>query len=147
MNERFLRYLRFKKLSQKKLCELSSVPQATVSRFCNGNAIMSDALLRLLQVCDDLSLEWFFYGTGEMIRSRCGNSVTNNYGAYAGADVVNDKGVLVKDSRGVRVSPAGDIELMGIIAEKDRIILQKDTLISERDRTISELYQLVGGRK
>ena len=65
MNERFLRYLRFKKLSQKKLCELSSVPQATVSRFCNGNGIMSDALLKMLQVCDDLSLEWFFYGTGE----------------------------------------------------------------------------------
>ena len=63
--------------------------------FCSGGAITSDRLQRILHVCDDLSLEWFFFGTGDMFRSR-GGDTTYNYGKYAGADIVRDKGVMVK---------------------------------------------------
>ena len=68
MNARFVQYLGFKGMSQSELSELSCVPKSTVSRFCAGHAIGSDKLLKMLQVCDDLSLEWLMYNTGDMIR-------------------------------------------------------------------------------
>ena len=148
MHDRFVQYLRKKKLTQKKICELSLVAQATVSRFCSGSPISSDRLLRLLQICDDLSLEWLFFGTGTMIRSR-ENNMTVNFGQYAGSDVVMDDGVMVKDSHGVRVNRPVNKDYLALIAEKDRIIAQKDgviaekdTVISERDETIRELYRM-----
>ena len=140
MNERFSTYLHFKRLSQKRLSELSSVGQAVISRFCNGNAITSDKLLRLLQVCDDLSLEWLFYGSGEMIRS-CPSQTTINMGAFAGADVVGDGGVQVKNANGVNVSQGPDKRYLDIISDKDKIISEKDRIIMEKDAVIQQLLK------
>lgn len=142
MGERFFEYLRFKGLSQKKVSELSCVSTSMISRFCKGGAIASDKLLRILQVCDDLSLEWLFYDTGKMIRSGV-DSVTNNYGKYAGAEVTKDS-VLVQHSRDVHVKQLASSESQAVIMEKDRLILEKDRIISERDRTIKELLQALG---
>lgn len=132
MYERFLQYLRKKNISQSKLSELSGVSSATVSRFCGGAAIGSDKLLRLIQCCDDLSLEWFFYGTGTMIRSA--GSVTYNNGAFAGS--TSRDSVMVSDSAGAQVRAGSPSELLSLLAEKDRVI-------SERDRTITELHRLL----
>lgn len=138
MGSRFLEYLRIKGLSQKKICQLSSVSESLLSRFCSGGAITSDRLQRILHVCDDLSLEWFFFGTGDMFRSR-GGDTTYNYGKYAGADIVRDKGVMVKsDNVHLGTNPSDDL-----ISEKDRIILEKDKIISERDKTIGELLKML----
>lgn len=137
LGERFSQYLGFKGISQKKLSELSCVSESTVSRFCKGGVIASDKLLKMIKACDDLSLEWFFYGTGEMIRTR-DNYVTNNYGVFSGSDIVTDDSVLVKNSQGVRVNPAGK-SLLNSLADKDRIIAEKDRIISERDETIKQL--------
>lgn len=92
----------------------------------------------MIQACDDLSLEWFFYGTGEMIRTR-DSYVTNNYGVFSGSDIVTDDSVLVKNSQGVRVNPAGNKSLLNALVDKDRIIVEKDRIISERDETIKQL--------
>ena len=145
MEDRFVKYLRFKDITQKKLSELSSVTESTISRFCKGGNISSDKFLKLLQCCDDLSLEWLFYGTGEMIRS-CGNNITNNYGAFSGSDIVTDDSVLVKNSKDVRVNKPKDKSFMIAISEKDRIIAEKDRIISERDKTIQHLYSLLNSR-
>lgn len=141
MGERFFVYLRSKGLSQRKVSDLSRVALSTVSRFCSGSSISSDSLLRLISVCDDLSLEWLFYSTGEMIRFRDGNT-TMNFGTYAGADVVHGSKVSVKDSSGVNVAQHSvGSDLSQIISERDRMIARLNDVISERDRTISALYK------
>ena len=145
MEDRFVKYLRFKDITQKKLSELSSVTESAISRFCKGGNISSDKFLKLLQCCEDLSLEWLFYGTGEMIRS-CNNSITNNYGAFSGSDIVTDDSVLVKNSKDVRVNTPKDKSYINLIAQKDRIIAEKDRIISERDKTIQHLYSLLNSR-
>ena len=138
MGERLAEYLRFKGISQKKISKLSCVSESTISRFCAGGIITSDKLLRLLQVCDDLSLEWFFYETGEMIRRR-GGDVTNNFGMYAGS--VSGSSTNIHGSRNVRVNAVCDLRYSEMVMEKDRIILEKDKVIGERDATISRLLE------
>ena len=134
MNRRFSQYLRFKGVSLRSLSGLTCISSSTISRFCNGEAIGSDKLLRLLQACDDLSLEWLFYGTGEMIR-RQGQTVYN-VGTYAGADMSSGDSVSVNGSSRVSVRQGG-VGMEALLAEKDRIITEKDRVIAERDRAIS----------
>lgn len=138
MYERFLQYIHTKKLSQRKLSELSCVSASTVSRFCSGLSIVSDKLLKLLQVCDDLSLEWLFYGSGEMLRR--GEGSTYNVGTFAGADAVSKDSVVVGDSKGACVQQGSSF------ADLQKLLLEKDRVISERDRTISELHRLLASK-
>lgn len=140
LGTRFSEYLKFKGVTQKRISQLSRVSESLVSRFCSGGAISSDKLQRILQACDDLSLEWLFFGSGEMIRGHRGD-VTNNYGKYAGADIVRDKGVVLKNAGGIHVE-SNEI-FRQLLSEKDRIILEKDKVISERDQSIRELIGML----
>ena len=141
MNGRFVRYIGFKGLSQARLSELSCVPRSTVSRFCSGSPVSSDKLLRMLQVCDDLSLEWLFFGSGEMIRRSEG--VTMNVGAFAGADVASGNGTVVKNSNGVNIGMGDSENLMRLLYEKDVVIAGKDKTIIEKDALIERLYRRI----
>lgn len=141
MNERFLQYIRLKGLSQRRLSDLSCVSVSTISRFCSGGTISSDKLQKLLQVCDDLSLEWLFFDSGSMMRSRGGMTV--NMGAYAGADVLNDESVTVRDSSGVHVERSASGVRSEALAAKDAVIAERDRVISERDATIGRLQELL----
>lgn len=141
MNGRFVRYIGFKGLSQARLSELSCVPRSTVSRFCSGSPVSSDKLLRMLQVCDDLSLEWLFFGSGEMIRRSEG--VTMNVGTFAGADVASGNGTVVKNSNGVNIGMGGCESLMRLLYEKDVVIAGKDKTIIEKDALIERLYRRI----
>ena len=134
MNKRFLQYIAQKGLSQARISELSCVSPSTVSRFCKGLPVASDKLLRMLQVCNDMSLEWFFYGSGEMIRSE--QDVAINIGHFAGAEVMNN-------SPGVKVGQNIDAvnELSEVLLEKDRLIAELSRTISARDQTISHLFK------
>jgi len=136
MNGRFVVYLKSKGLSQKEISELSCVSAATVSRFCSGSPISSDKLLRLLQVCDDLSLEWFFFGTGDMVRRRTCDSYTFNMGSYSGSDMSQDHSVNIRSSPGAQV---GDLSRKDV----DLLLAEKDRVISERDATIGKLNELL----
>ena len=136
MNGRFVVYLKSKGISQKEISELSCVSAATVSRFCSGSPISSDKLLRLLQVCDDLSLEWFFFGTGDMVRRRTCDSYTFNMGSYSGSDMSQDHSVNIRSSPGAQV---GDLSRKDV----DLLLAEKDRVISERDATISKLNELL----
>lgn len=136
MNGRFVVYLKSKGLSQKEISELSCVSAATVSRFCSGSPISSDKLLRLLQVCDDLSLEWLFFGTGDMVRSRSCDSYTFNMGSFSGSDISHDHSVNIRSSPGAQVGALSRADVDLLLAEKDRVI-------SERDATIGRLNELL----
>lgn len=136
MNGRFVVYLKSKGLSQKEISELSCVSAATVSRFCSGSPISSDKLLRLLQVCDDLSLEWLFFGTGDMVRSRSCDSYTFNMGSFSGSDISHDHSVNIRSSSGAQVGALSRKDVDLLLAEKDRVI-------SERDATIGRLNELL----
>ena len=136
MNGRFVVYLKSKGLSQKEISELSCVSAATVSRFCSGSPISSDKLLRLLQVCDDLSLEWLFFGTGDMVRSRSCDSYTFNMGSFSGSDISHDHSVNIRSSPGAQVGALSRTDVDLLLAEKDRVI-------SERDATIGRLNELL----
>lgn len=136
MNGRFVVYLKSKGLSQKEISELSCVSAATVSRFCSGSPISSDKLLRLLQVCDDLSLDWFFFGTGDMVRSRSCDSYTFNMGSFSGSDISHDHSVNIRSSPGAQVGALSRKDVDLLLAEKDRVI-------SERDATIGKLNELL----
>lgn len=141
MNGRFLQYLRIKNLSQNKLSELTCVSVSTISRFCRGGAIASDNLLRLLQACDDLSLEWLFFGSGTMVRDRSRANI--NIGSLGGVDVASGEAILVKNSNGVHVDGTTDKGILAALAEKERIIVEKDRIIHERDVTIGDLNRLL----
>ena len=143
MGGRFSEYLRFKGFSQKKVSDLSSVSEATVSRFCSGGIISSDNLVRLLKVCPDLSPDWLLLGVGSMIRSGQGETKVNS-GPFAGDEVVSDKSILVKNARDVMVSHGVDEYYLNLLGEKERIIHDKDVTISERDATICELLHALG---
>lgn len=136
MNGRFVIYLKSKGLSQKEISELSCVSAATVSRFCSGSPISSDKLLRLLQVCDDLSLEWLFFGTGDMVRSRTCDSYTFNMGSFSGSDISHDHSVNIRSSPGAQVGALSRKDVDLLLAEKDRVI-------SERDATIGKLNEIL----
>lgn len=136
MNGRFVVYLKSKGLSQKEISELSCVSAATVSRFCSGSPITSDKLLRLLQVCDDLSLDWLFFGTGDMVRSRTCDSYTFNMGSFSGSDISHDHSVNIRSSPGAQVGALSRMDVDLLLAEKDRVI-------SERDATIGKLNELL----
>lgn len=122
---------------------MTGISTSVISRFCAGGNMSSEKLLRLLQACDDLSLEWFFYGSGEMIRSH-GNTITYNTGKYAGADVAKDGGVLVRDSEKVSVNVRPDWEK--IVSERDRTISQRDAVIAEKDAIIRDLLDRLGAK-
>lgn len=141
IHERFNAYLQAKGFTQRSISKLSCVNVATVNRFCSGNSIGSDSLVKILQVCDDLSLDFLFYGTGEMLRKfGGGGNVTNNYGAYAGADFQADDSVFVGGSKNVRFQMGGYFkDLVKALADKDSVIAQRDRTISERDLHIREL--------
>ena len=141
MNGRFVRYLGFKGISQAKMSELSCVPRSTVSRFCSGHPVTSDKLLRMLQACDDLSLEWLFFGSGDMIR-KC-DGVTMNVGAFAGADVASGNGTVVKNSKGVNIGVGDSEGLMKLLCEKYIVIAGKDKTIIEKDALIERLYRRI----
>ena len=134
MHERFIEYMAYKKYTVRKLSRLSCVSSSTLSRFCSGKEINLGSLLKLLQVCDDLSLEWFFFGTGDMLRNRNGMSV--NMGAFAGADVDNREGVLINGSKGVNVEK-------GEVLRYQKLLEEKDKVISERDKTIKDLLDRI----
>ena len=129
-------------MGQQELASESGVSQATISRFCSGGAITSDKLLRLLHVCDDLSLYWLFFGTGEMFRKDCNNTVIN-MGAFAGSKVDSEDSVILGDSSGSDVSRQDSDRLLVLLTRKDEIIAKKDVIISERDETIKHLYGLL----
>lgn len=134
MHKRFSQYLRLKGVSYRSLAELSCVSLSSISRFCTGTPISSDKLLKLLQCCDDLSLEWLFYGSGDMLRA--GKNNMYNVGAFAGSEISSGDSVFVKNASGVHVERGESRTLLELIAEKDRII-------SERDATITELHRLL----
>lgn len=138
MGERFVKYLHLKGITQRKLAELSCVSPSLISRFCSGGNIQSDKLLKIIQCCDDLSLDWLFYDTGDMIRRR-GDTI--NLGVFAGADV-NDS-VVVHDSKNVHVNGKPEKGTAELLAEKDRLIAIKDRTITERDATIERLHSLL----
>lgn len=144
MNVRFSQYLRTKGITQHKLSELSCVPASTISRFLSGRPVGSDSLVKLLQVCDDLSLEWLFFGSGQMFRSRDG--VTVNMGAFAGADVASGGDLtMIRESPGAAVRGSGEAYggSFASLKEKDRVIAERDRAISERDALVSRLYALL----
>ena len=124
------------------MAELSGVSVTVVNRFCSGEVIGSDKLLRMLQVCDDLSLEWLFYGTGEMIR-KCGD-VTVNVGDFAGVEMNGAEPMVVSRSPGSVVERNGiRVDYEELLRRKDEVIEQKDNIISKRDEMISELQRLL----
>ena len=141
MNKRFVTYLKAKGISQKEISDLSSVSAATVSRFCAGSPILSDKLLRLLQVCDDLSLDWLFFGTGDMIRSRSCASYTFNMGSYSGSEISHDHSVNIRSSPGAQVGALSrkDVDLQ--LAEKDRVISDRDMTIGKLNAYILQLIE------
>lgn len=143
MNERFYKYLRYKGVSQKELAKLSGVAASIISRFCNGGVISTDNLQKMLQACDDISLEWMFYGTGQMIR--CKETANINLGQNACADFATGNSVMVKNSSGVSIPRPGNAHFMEIIAEKDRVITEKDRTIGQRDATIRDLLERITG--
>jgi len=118
INKRVAQYLRLKDITLRQLSAMSGVSGSTISRFCNGGAISSNHLQHILQVCDDLSLDWLFYGKGPMLKSEAGTEAI----------------------------PGEDTLLMEALAEKDRVISERDKVISERDQTIRELLRHVRDR-
>lgn len=136
MQKRFSEYLRLKNVSFRHLAMLTGINTSVISRFCSGGNISSEKLLRLIEACDDLSLEWLFFGSGRMIRSH-GDTITYNNGQYAGADVATKGGVLVRGSDKVSVGGGNDKD--ALISERDRTISQRDALIAEKDALIRDL--------
>lgn len=136
MYKRFLLYLHEKGMTRKDLSELSGVSRSVVTRFFQERDIESGSLVKMLSVCDDLSMDWLFRGIGGMFLSDAASSV--NIGS------TGEDSVVVNGSRDVKVERGS---ASSVLLEKDRIILEKDRIISERDRTIERLHALLEKRR
>lgn len=136
MHTRFKQYLAVRGLSQRGLSRMAGVGASTVSRLCLGEPILTDSFLRILSVCRDLSLEWLFYGCGDMFSS--GNAGT---GAVTGP---SKESVVVNNSHGVNVSGnLSDRTLLEVLAHRDRTITERDRVITELDEAILHLHDLL----
>lgn len=134
MKQRFSQYLRNKSLSLNKLSEISGVSVSTISRFCRGGVIGSDNLLAILQACDDLSLEWLFFGLGPMYRPsrNSESSVGNHFDKLIG----NGSYLSIRNIY-------EDKNFLAVVAEMDHIISEKDRTIHDRDMTITNLQHML----
>lgn len=57
-------------LSLTDFAEKTGIQQSTFSHFINGrNKPSLDVVTKIHEACDDISIEWLLYGTGEMRRS------------------------------------------------------------------------------
>lgn len=102
MNTRLSIYLSVKHITQTRLATITGVSKSTLSHFLTGRPITSDKLLRIIQTCEDISLEWLFFGVGTMIKG-------DNDGAYLQTQISE------KDR---------------IISARDETILKKDAMIT-----------------
>lgn len=139
MNKRFKKYLGLRQITQKEMASLSGVSEMQISRFCNNNIITVKTLLKLLSACDDLSLDYLFFGYGEVLKQKAGD-ITVNYGSIHNSrnEGAGDK-VVVRNSSKNNFPSAECINLHQLLNEKEKLIAEKDRIISERDATIGRL--------
>ena len=108
MQRRFKQYLGIKMLNQKDVAADAGLTPGQVSRFCQSGSISLENFRKIISVCNDLSLDYFFFGIGPIIRDtgRDGNNrVTNNLSGDSTIETIKYQ-------------------------EKDRIIAEKDEIIS-----------------
>lgn len=140
MNKRFKKYLGLRQITQKEMASLSGVSEMQISRFCNNNIITVKTLLKLLSACDDLSLDYLFFGYGEVLKQKDGD-ITVNYGSIHNSrnESIGDNSIVVKNSSKNNFPSAEYINLHQLLNEKEKLIAEKDRIISERDATIGRL--------
>lgn len=153
MHNRFKQYLRIKVISQKEIAEQAGVSAMLVSRFCKTGSTSLANFCKLLSVCNDLSLDYLFFGVGSILRE--GRGVTVNCGSVSGTfnnnssgdnSLINQNSTVGQDVKAGNISQDNDSSNKDkLIMEKDRIIAQKDKIISERDDTITRLTRSLHG--
>lgn len=116
------------------MASLSGLNEMQLSRFCSNNVITVKTLVKLLSACDDLSLDFLFFGYGEIFKSK-GNTTINH------GDIHNDKSNTISDSAKTKHNP--DTDMLRLLEEKEKLIAEKDRTISERDQTIGRLLQAI----
>ena len=143
MQRRFKQYLGVKMISQKDIAMATGLTEGQVSRFCKNGTISLENFKKILFVCQDLSLEYFFYGTGPVIKPSCpeksGNSINNVTHNYSGSASLSKMDIHQESgTHGVETE-----NLLALISEKDKLIAAKDDTITKRDETISRLSKLL----
>ncbi len=135
MNKRFKKYLGLRQITQKEMASLSGLSEMQISRFCNNNIITVNALLKLLSACDDLSLDFLFFGYGSILKTK-NSDVTYNYGNIQNnhSEDISNNSIFTEDS-----SQKQKLDFLQILHEKEKLLAEKDRIISERDATISRL--------
>lgn len=137
MNKRFKKYLALRGITQKEMSTLSGVSEMSISRFCSNDKISVRTLVKLLSACDDLSLDYLFFGYGSILKKTEGH--TTNYGTINNNeqnDIIGDNAYVMKTT-----TVNQDTYPRDLISEKDRIITECHRIISERDATISQLLE------
>lgn len=124
MNKRFKKYLAFSGISQKEIASLSGLSEMQVSRFCSNGAISVDNLVKLLLACDDLNLEYLFFGYGSILKE----DKTTNYIDNSQHGTVGSNSFVMKES--------------AINTNYAALLLEKDKIISQRDATIQRMQEL-----
>lgn len=143
MEKRFKQYLGVKMVTQKQVAKESGISISSMSHFMKTGAISLDNFRKIMQVCQDLSLDYLFYGYGPMMKESSG--ITVNCGTNSGTINNNspkDNSVAVNNMSGrskIQFQSELTPELMSLIQEKDHIIMEKDKVITKRDETISVL--------
>lgn len=118
---------------------MSGLSEMQVSKFCKNGNITVKALLRLISACDDLSLDFLFFGYGEILKKKDG--MTINYGTvnnHEQNDIVGNNSTVIKSTL-----QGGSIDSWELILEKDRIIQENYNVISLRDASISKLIEQI----
>lgn len=131
---RFKQYLGIKMLSQKEIARLSGLTENQVSRFCKDGNMTVDNLQKLLQVCNDISLEFLFFGDGDVLKKMSNSTSTES----------DSKNMDNKDLQFVPRDTARSMcwalsERDDTIGSRDNALTKRDATISARDETISEL--------
>lgn len=90
VNQRIRQILKLKKMTNRSLSKVLGMPEVTLNAKLNGrNRIDIDTFCSIIDVFDDISIEWLLTGRGEMLR-RNETTVNNAYANNGAASVFGD---------------------------------------------------------
>lgn len=146
--ERFIEYLKYKKIGQTNFESKAGLSRGTISQKSGFSAT---SIEKIAAACSDLNLEWLIKGEGEMIKNNNEINVSTNSGSISQGQTINIE--LPTSGTEKIIKPDGTVEIQqasqnsdnsGEIARLKQRIEDLERLIQSKDEIICLLKESVG---
>ncbi len=133
IKERLIRYLKFKRLSQREFAQICSVNSSVLSRISEAT---DDATLRKIDEASDLNVDWLTKGEGEMLKPATHQSAGNVSGH-------NVCGVNI-NGREIHITCPDEYEtLLSIMNDHKNIVEKYQAQLDKAQSQIDELIAIL----